>query len=63
MKTNIKHHLIDNENLTVDKNNVKGKGSFGKVYVGTYYECPVAIKTFKKDTDIDQLEKEAKILL
>ena len=56
-------YLINENFLLMDDKKVLGKGSFGKVYFGTYYDNPVAVKLFKKNPNIEALEKEAKILL
>ena len=38
---------INNLHFVVDKQQVLGKGSFGKVYGGTYYMLPIAVKKLK----------------
>ena len=63
MNNDDQHYLINNEHLIVDESSKPiGKGSFGKVYAGTYFASPVAVKMFKPKTNKTELEKEAKIL-
>ena len=56
-------YLINEKHLIVDETKVLGEGSFGKVYSGMYFESPVAVKIFEENTDINELDKEAKILM
>ena len=50
MKTLNKPEEIEVDQLEINKMEVLGKGSFGKVYSGTYFKAPVAIKMFKDVT-------------
>ena len=36
------------DHLKINKDKLLGRGSFGKVYYGTYFRMPVAIKSISK---------------
>ena len=60
-------YLVDKDHLEVNKKKLLGKGSFGKVYYGSYFKSPVAIKKFKEVTLSDEFwadfDNETKILM
>ena len=60
-------NLIHVEHLSIQKKRVLGRGGFGKVYYGTYYKSPVAIKALKSahltKKGIEHFKREVKLLL
>ena len=60
-------NLIDVIHLELHKKKVLGRGSFGKVYYGTYYKSPVAIKALKNahltQKGIQHFKREVTLLL
>ncbi len=59
--------MVDSNQLEINKNQILGKGTFGKVYLGKYFKSPVAIKKFKEVSESQEFwgdfENEIKILL
>jgi serine/threonine protein kinase len=47
VKNSSSNFLIETSQFEVSKDKLLGKGSFGKVYEGTYFKLPVAVKTLK----------------
>lgn len=50
----------------MNKNKILGSGSFGKVYEGTYYKLPVAVKKPKTGHNLQALndfKNEVQILM
>jgi hypothetical protein len=58
--------LLDISKLAVFKDKLLGKGSFGKVYEGSYFKLPVAVKKLKTsntESALDDFRREVRILM
>ena len=50
------YNLINFSQFQLNKSKILGTGSFGEVYLGSYYELPVAVKMLKTGHDLQVLE-------
>ena len=63
--SSLSDYLVNSPQLEFSKEKILGKGTFGKVYQGTYYKSPVAVKKVKNIAEeaMDDFTKEMKILM